>query len=68
MDKLSKQFGENLKRIRLAKKMSQTDLGEKLNADKGYISTLENGKVNPKLETLNKLAQALGISIEQLLK
>ncbi len=67
MDKVSKQFGDNLRRIRLAKKMSQADLGEKLGVDKGYISTLESGKTNPTLGTIGKLATALGMKIENLI-
>lgn len=68
MDKISKQFGENLKRLRLAKNMSQTDLGQQLAVDKGYISTLESGKKNTTLATIGKLAKALGVSIEDLIK
>ena len=68
MDKISKQFGENLKRIRLAKKMSQTDLGDKLDVDKGYISTLESGKRNTTLTTIAKLANALGVTVSELTK
>ncbi len=68
MDKISRQFGDNLKRTRLAKNMSQTDLGEKLGVDKGYISTLESGKKNPTLATISKLAKALGIASDELLK
>jgi len=68
VDKVSKQFGDNLKRLRLAKGMSQTDLGEKLAVDKGYISTLESGKTNPTLSTIGKLAKALGVTVSELTK
>ena len=68
MDKISKQFGENLKRLRLAKNMSQTDLGDKLGLDKGYISTLESGKKNTTLTTIAKLAGALGVTVSELTK
>ena len=48
--------------------MSQTDLAEKIGADKGYVSLLENGKKNPTLVTFEKIAKALGVSIEDLIK
>ena len=65
---ISKRFGENLKRIRLKKDMSQTDLAEKIRADKGYVSLLENGKKNPTLATLEKITKALGVSMDDLTK
>ena len=65
---IPKRFGENLKRIRLEKDMSQTDLGEKIGADKGYVSLLENGKKNPTITTVEKIAKALDVSFEDLMK
>ena len=65
---ISKRFGENLKRIRLKKDMSQTDLAEKIRADKGYVSLLENGKKNPTILTVEKVARALDTTIDQLTK
>jgi len=65
---IPKRFGENLKKIRLEKDMSQTDLALKIGADKGYVSLLENGKKNPTLATFEKIAKALGVSMDQLMK
>jgi len=48
--------------------MSQTDLALKIGADKGYVSLLENGKKNPTLATFEKIAKALGVSMDQLMK
>jgi len=64
----SKRLGENLKKLRLKKKMSQGDISRKLNVDRAYISSIENGRMNPTLSTLEKLAEALGISSSELLK
>lgn len=63
-----KKLGENLKRIRLAKKLSQGDLSKSLGVDRAYISNIENGRMNPTLSTLEKIARALGISSSELLK
>jgi len=68
VDKVSKQFGDNLRKIRLSKGMSQSQLAEKIGSDKSYISTIEHGKKNLTLETMSKLAQALGVSREELMK
>ena len=68
MDKISAKLGDNIKRIRTRKKMSQGDIARALDVDRGYISNIENGKKNPTLATIKKLADALGISADELLK
>lgn len=68
MDKISAQFGNNMKRIRIKKKMSQGDIARALEVDRGYISNIENGKKNPTLATVAKIANALGVSPDELLK
>jgi len=68
MDKISAQLGQNMKRIRAKKKMSQGDIARALDVDRGYISNIENGKKNPTIATIQKLANALGVSADELLK
>jgi len=59
-DKAVQRFGENMKRIREAKGMSQGDIYRATKIERAYISNLESGKQNPTLETIAKLATALG--------
>lgn len=61
-------LGKNLRKIRLEKKLSQGRLATALSVDGAYISNIENGRMNPTLSTLEKLARALGISSSELLK
>ena len=61
-----KKLGENLRKLRLKKNMSQVDLANALSVDRAYISNIENGRMNPTLSTLEKIAGALGISIKEL--
>ena len=68
MDKISEQLGKNMKRIRDKKEMSQGDIARALEVDRGYISNIENGKKNPTIATIQKLANALGVSADELLK
>ena len=68
MDKISAQLGNNMKRIRTKKKMSQGDIARALEVDRGYISNIENGKKNPTLATVAKIPNALGVSADELLK
>jgi len=68
MDSESKKLGENLKRIRTKKDISQGDIARELGVDRGFISTIENGKTNPTLATISKLAKAVGVTTNELLK
>ena len=63
-----KKLGENLRKWRLKKNMSQGDLAAALSVDRAYISNIENGRMNPTLSTLEKISNALGISSSELLK
>jgi transcriptional regulator with XRE-family HTH domain len=68
MNSESKRLGENLKRIRTEKDISQGDIARELGVDRGFISTIENGKTNPTLATITKLAKAVGVTTNELLK
>ncbi len=68
MQNESAKLGSNLKRIRTEKGISQGDIGRELKVSRGFISTIENGKTNPTLSTITKLAKVLGVSSNELLK
>lgn len=48
--------------------MSQGDICRALNLDRSYISNVENGKQNLTISTMEKIAKALSIGIDKLLK
>lgn len=48
--------------------MSQGDLCRKLSVDRAYMSNVENGKKNPTLVTITRIADALNVSLDTLLK
>lgn len=64
----AQKLGENLKRIRTEKGISQGDIMRTLGMPKSFISNIENGKTNPTLSTIAKLAKALSVKIEELIK
>ncbi len=68
MNDESKKLGQNLKRIRTKKAISQTKIARELDIDRAFISNIENGKTNPTLSTIAKLAKVLGVSANELLK
>ncbi len=48
--------------------MSQGDICRALNLDRSYISNVENGKQNLTISTMEKIAKALSVGIDKLLK
>lgn len=68
MQSESTKLGLNLKRIRTKKGISQGDIARELKVSRGFISTIENGKTNPTLATIAKLAKAISVSVNELLK
>ena len=65
---ISKRLGANIKRIRTEKGMTQGDIFRALDLDRGYVSSLEAGKRNPTLSMIEKIAGAVGVSSNELLK
>jgi len=64
----AKKLGQNLKRIRTKKGISQGDIVKTLGMPKSFVSSIENGKTNPTLATIAKLAKAIGVSVGELMK
>lgn len=56
-------IGENIKRIRKEKGLTQKKLGELCGIAESNIRKYENGKQNPKIETIQKIATALKVSL-----
>ncbi|MBE2905366.1 helix-turn-helix transcriptional regulator [Anoxybacillus flavithermus] len=60
-------LGDRLKRLRLEKKLTQEELGKKINVTKVSISGYENGNRTPDTETLQKLADFFNVTTDYLL-
>lgn len=65
-DKLKQDLGKRIVRLRQQRGWSQSDLARACNKDRQAIEKLENGKVNPTLYTLLEIANALEISLSEL--
>lgn len=64
----ARKLGKNLKRIRIKKGISQSDIVRTLGMPKSFVSSIENGKTNPTLATITKIAKAVGVSVGELMK
>jgi transcriptional regulator with XRE-family HTH domain len=61
-------FGRVLRRLRKEKKLSQVELGLSIPLQGKYVSLLEKGEYQPKLETIFRIADALECSPFELIK
>ncbi len=66
MDLLTR-FAGNVRRLRSRKKLSQKALADKVGISVSYVSMLERGQRSPPLETIEKMAKALGVPPANLL-
>ena len=64
----AKKFGQFIAGIRKEKKMTQTELAGKIHVTDKAISRWERGLGFPDIQTLEPLAQALGISVLELMR
>ncbi|EGK13004.1 XRE family transcriptional regulator [Desmospora sp. 8437] len=60
-------FPTRLKKLRLEHKLTQEQLGKKINVTKVSISGYENGTRTPDIETLQKIAEVFDVTIDFLL-
>lgn len=62
------EFGERLRQVRMARKMTQTELANATSMANTYVSDLENGRKGiPPGESISRLADALQTSADFLL-
>lgn len=59
-------IGENIRRIRQERHLTQKQLGEMVGASEAYIRAYESGRRNPKPSSLEKIAAALAVNPEVL--
>lgn len=64
---MTETFGQRLKRIRKAKKLTQVELAKIVGVTNQYISTYEKEKHTPNVATLEWICKALGVTATELL-
>lgn len=66
-DVIERAIGAAIRSARLASGLSMTALAEQCGVSQPYLSQLEHGKGSPSINTLYKIANALGVSPQDLL-
>ena len=60
-------FGQAVRELREARKLSQERLGQLARLHRNYIGGVERGELNPTLRTIKRLAAALDLTGSELL-
>lgn len=68
MSPTPKQMGRRIKTLREDRDMSRAQLAELAGISREYIRHLEAGRSDPTVGTLQKIAKALGVKLEDLVK
>ena len=67
-DPLLSALGQNVRKRREARELTQEKLAEKSGLDPTYISDIERGRRNPGIKNVARLAKALGLATAELCK
>lgn len=62
-----KVFGQNVRRVRQQKKLTQEELAFEAEIDLTYVGGIERGKRNPSLLVMGRIADALSVPLTRLL-
>jgi len=65
---LKRQFGKRIRKLRKRHGWMLVELSVETGLGRVFLSNLENGKHEPKLGTIKKLAKAFGLTASQLLR
>ncbi|BBI30756.1 helix-turn-helix domain-containing protein [Cohnella abietis] len=68
MEELVKRLGKRIRQLRRERKLSQEELGERSKLHTNYIGQVERGEKNLTVQTLEKIARGLNVSLEQLFR
>ena len=59
-------LGEQIKKVRLAKGLSQKEVVLSADIEKAQFSRIENDKTDPSYSTIEKIAKAMGCTLAEL--
>ena len=59
------QIGEKIRRLRIAKQLTQEELANRCELSKGFISQVENDLTSPSIATLMDILEILGTNLQE---
>lgn len=64
---MSETIGKNIKRVRMGAKLTQLIVAQKANISLAALGKIENGRSNPRFETLRAISKVLQVDIAELI-
>ena len=64
---INKQVGARIREWRTRRGLTQEELAHRSELDYSYVNQIENGKRNPSLRAIDRLARALGVTANDLI-
>ena len=61
-------IGKNIRKIRMSKKLTQTEFAELFDLKRTAVGSYEEGRAEPKIDTLIKIAEYFKLSLDSLLR
>lgn len=68
MAEFRRAFGAEVRAVRARRGMTQADLAGAAHLARSHLSQIERGDVSPSLDIQVRIAQALGLTIDELLR
>jgi DNA-binding XRE family transcriptional regulator len=64
---IAKEIGKNIQKYRCQQDLTQEDLADMLGISRVYMGYIEQGRNNPSLPLLHKVAKKLKVKVQELL-
>ena len=61
-------IGKNIRKIRMSKKLTQTEFAELFDLKRTAVGSYEEGRAEPKIDTLIKISDYFKLSLDSLLR
>lgn len=67
MVNINTKLGLKIREIRKQKNLTQEEVAYKAQLDYSYVNQIENGKRNPSMDAVERIAKALGVKTKNLI-
>ena len=68
MDEINGKLGQKIRELRESQNLTQEKLGDMIGVSPDYLSRIEQGKKNPTVNLLYKIAGGLGVQVCDLIE
>ncbi len=67
MVNINSRLGRRIQKVRIERGLTQEELAHGARLDFSYLNQIENGRRNPSLDAIGRIARALGVPVRDLI-